>query len=149
MYLLSVSGQILLTACTTMKPGVVVSQDRTVTIGTYSTIASASHSVSGKRNDEDARTSVLRTLKEIGYEVKRFREADFLLMGETGLSEGSRFENSERRMMMIGFYDRDSDSLFWSSRRWRSSISPTVEPRQLRQNLFSILEPPPHGAYGR
>ena len=144
--LITVGLLYLLTACTAQRPHSSIAEYRTFAIAPLAAKGSASDPTSAMRMNKEVREAILETLKAKGYVVKPLADSDFVVNVETSFSQDPIFESSERRSLMIGFYDRDRDELFWSNRRGRSS-SRSMEPEQLRESIVTMLEPLPQAPY--
>jgi hypothetical protein len=145
-YPFSATAFCLLIACTTAEPDSHINEYRTFTIAPLSTKGSSSDPASAIRMNDEVRDAILESLTAKGYMVKALSDADFVVNIETSFSQDPIFESSERRSLMIGFYDKFSHDLIWSNRRGRSS-SRTMQPEQFRQSILSMLEPLPHAPY--
>jgi hypothetical protein len=133
-------------ACATPETHVVITEYRTFTIAPLSTKGSPTDPASASRMNEEVHDAILDTLKAKGYMPTPLSEADFVVNVETSFSPDPLVEDSERRNLMIGFYDRFNHNLVWSNQRGRSS-SRTMQPELLRENLLKMLEPVPQAPF--
>jgi hypothetical protein len=132
----------LLIACATADKHSAIVEYRTFAIAPLSTKGSATDPASASRMNEEVHVAIVETLKAKGYMPQVLGESDFLVSVETSFSPDPLVEDSERRSLMIGFYDRSNHDLIWSTRRGRSS-SRTMQPELLRESVIKMLEPVP------
>jgi hypothetical protein len=132
--------------CATPETHLVITEYRTFAIAPLSTKGSPTDPASASRMNEEVQAAISDTLKTKGYKPTPLSEADFVVSVETSFSPDPLVEDSERRNLMIGFYDRFNHNLVWSNQRGRSS-SRTMQPELLRENLLKMLEPVPKAPF--